>query len=194
MPQESGVAVDRWPTYLPLGDSGTRVRSAFRPNRHRDLRVDLPLTSPTSLTATVFYVKSKVPQCSGLAMELAGFEPPTSWVRSELTKSETQLQKSAISRGLSRSRDGSFCWRRVADTQGYAAICGESGTPGEKCPKSALGGWNASTASQGSFGYTSAIPRKTSEPWVRRWVRALPKSITPHPAQYSAASLGPCCR
>lgn len=26
--------------------------------------------------------------------------------------------------------------------QGYAAICRESGTPGEKCPKSAQGGWN----------------------------------------------------
>jgi len=31
-------------------------------------------------------------------VELGGFEPPTSWVRSELAKSRGQLQKSAISR------------------------------------------------------------------------------------------------
>ena len=32
--------------------------------------------------------------------------------------------------------------RFAADTQGYGAIRRESGTPGEKCPKFAQGGWN----------------------------------------------------
>src|SRR5215208_2657982 len=68
-------------------------------------------------------------------MELGGFEPPTSWVRFNRVRSWRQLQKSVISRELAGSRDRLACQRFAADTQGYAAICRESGTPGEKCPK-----------------------------------------------------------
>jgi len=74
-------------------------------------------------------------------MELGGFEPPTSWVRSNGAKCGRRLQKCAISRDLAGLRDCSACRHIAADTQGYAAICRESGTPSEKCPKFAQGGW-----------------------------------------------------
>lgn len=51
------------------------------------------------------------------------------------------LSKWIISRGLAELYVRLVSGRFAADMQGYAAICRESGTPGQKCPKFAQGGW-----------------------------------------------------
>jgi hypothetical protein len=67
-----------------------------------------------------------------------GSELPTSWVRSNPIV-QPKVQERWLFPGLSIG-----CGFRTIslDAQGYAAICRESGTPGEKCPKLAQGGWN----------------------------------------------------
>jgi len=55
-------------------------------------------------------------------MELGGFEPPTSWVRSSRAKSGRQLQESVISRVFVGLGDRIESRRFFVDTQGYAAI------------------------------------------------------------------------
>ena len=57
-----------------------------------------------------------------------------------------EVQERSLCPGLSRGRW--FCAVSL-DEQGYAAIRGESGTPGEKCPKSAQGGWSAPRPASG---------------------------------------------
>jgi hypothetical protein len=49
--------------------------------------VDLPLTTRPSFSPAVAAVKPKVPLCREAWMELGGFEPPTSWVRSRRSAS-----------------------------------------------------------------------------------------------------------
>jgi hypothetical protein len=83
----------------------------------------------------VDYRGGENPDVQGLPkVELGGFEPPTSWVR---CRTAQECRKDAYFQVFLTPAD----FAQFLDELGYAAICKESGTPGEKCPKSAQGGW-----------------------------------------------------
>lgn len=63
-------------------------------------------------------------------------------------KRSDNFRSASLAGNLPGSATRSACWRFAADTQGYAAICRESGNPGEKCPKFAQGGWKSEMGSR----------------------------------------------
>ena len=68
-------------------------------------------------------------------MELGGFEPPTSWVRSAAAAGVNSSRKPYF-QGVSVIPSVERAAIRVPNMRGYAAMCSESGTSGEKFPKS----------------------------------------------------------
>jgi hypothetical protein len=61
-------------------------------------------------------------------MELGGFEPPTSWVRSRLAVSESKLSKVTICRDYKRVLVSAFRSNSAGYARIYTRICGDSGT------------------------------------------------------------------